>query len=472
MTCSKTGYQTATQTGVNIVGLETTLLNFVLSEITLPPAAVQAVEASLTTVNLSWKEPGTGDNISEGFEEITFPPTDWSQIITDTNSAGTSGVLPTWCQTGIILINPPVPPHSGLFQAAIWWDYSHQDEWLITPQFICPSSANLTFWSYVYLGSTNGDHYYIKVSTDNGNTWTVLWDASALTGGWNYYATPIVIDLDAYAGQQFKLAWHADDPPSNDGIWHVWFIDDITVNNAIETIHFPINTLNRISARDDSNPKLRTVTPQLPTSRAMAKTSLINSYKHSTPETVIKNDRVYIGYKVWRLLQGQENNESAWTLLTTDVITATAWQDTGWGSVPDGMYKWAVKAVYTAGPLSNPSFSNALPKFTEMGTMVGTVKNQQNVPIMGATVTCGTITATNNASGAYSMQVPTGTHSVTASEPGYDSVTHSNVIVVTGQTTTVNFILPPSSTVILLEDSFGTYENFALTFAPWTCMWM
>lgn len=78
MTCSKTGYQTATQTGVNIVGLETTLLNFVLSEITLLPAAVQAVEASLTTVNLSWKEPGTGDNISEGFEEITFPPTDWS----------------------------------------------------------------------------------------------------------------------------------------------------------------------------------------------------------------------------------------------------------------------------------------------------------------------------------------------------------------------------------------------------------
>jgi hypothetical protein len=89
---------------------------------------------------------------------------------------------------------------------------------------------------------------------------------------------------------------------------------------------------------------------------------------------------------------------------------------------------------------------------------------------MGATVTCGTITATTNASGAYSMQVPAGTHSVTASAPGYDSVTHSNVVVITNQTTTVNFILPPSSTLILLEDSFETYENFALTFAPWTCV--
>jgi len=469
VTCSKPGYQTATQTGVNIVGLQTTTLNFVLTEITLPPAAVQAVEASPTTVNITWMAPGSGANISEGFEGTLFPPEDWSQIITDNGPPVGAGILPTWCQAGTIALTPPVPPHGGSYQAAMWWDYVHQDEWLITPQFVCPG-GDLTFWSYVYLGSTNGDHYYIKVSTDNGNTWTVLWDASALTGGWNYYATPIVIDLDAYAGQQIKLAWHADDPPSNDGMWYVWFVDDITVGNAKETIHFTNNELTRISARDDSYPQLRTVSPQLPASRAMAKTSLINSYKHSTPETVIRNDRVLNGYKVWRLLQGQENNESAWTLLTTDVITATAWQDTGWGSVPDGMYKWAVKAVYTGGALSNAAISNALPKLTQIGTIAGTVKNQQNAPIMGATVTCGTITATTNASGAYSMQVPAGTHSVTASAPGYDSVTHSNVIVVTGQTTTVNFILPPSSTIILLEDSFETYENFALTFAPWTCV--
>jgi urease beta subunit len=184
----------------------------------------------------------------------------------------------------------------------------------------------------------------------------------------------------------------------------------------------------------------------------------------------VKDNRALSGYKVWRLLQGQEINESAWTLLTTDVITATAYQDNGWGSVPDGMYKWAVKAVYTGNIMSNPAFSNALPKLTQIGTIAGTVKNQQNAPIMGATVTCGDVTATTDNSGAYSMQVPAGTHSVTASATGYDSVTQDNVIVVTGQTTTVNFILPPSSTIIILEDSFETYENFALTFAPWTCV--
>jgi len=129
-----------------------------------------------------------------------------------------------------------------------------------------------------------------------------------------------------------------------------------------------------------------------------------------------------------------------------------------------------------ANPPTDASVEDVIPVTTFIfdtsvsGTIAGTVKNQQNAPIMGATVTCGTITATTNASGAYSMQVPAGTHSVTASAPGYDSVTHSNVTVVMGLTTTVNFILPPSSTLILLEDSFETYENFALTFAPWTCV--
>ncbi|MFA6726373.1 MAG: C10 family peptidase, partial [Candidatus Cloacimonadaceae bacterium] len=466
---SAMGYQSTTGQVV-VVSTNVNMGDIVLNECIYPPSGVQTVEINSSLVNLTWNAPSAVENITEGFEGTLFPPESWSQIITDNGPAVGAGILPTWCQAGTIALTTPVPPHSGSYQAAMWWDYVHQDEWLSTPQFVCPADADLVFWSYVYLGSTNGDHYYIKVSTDNGNTWTVLWDASDLTGGWNYYATPIVIDLDYYAGQQIKLAWHADDPPSNDGMWYVWFVDDVTVGNTKETIHFPINTLTRISAKDETHPALRMVTPQLPTSRALASTSIIKSTRQIAQEPIMRNDRVLNGYKVWRLLQGQETNESAWTLLTTDIITATAYQDTGWGSVPDGIYKWAVKAVYTSGALSNPAFSNALPKWTQIGTIAGTVKNQQNAPIAGAAVTCENVTATTNASGAYSMQVPAGTRSVTASAPGYDSVTQNNVIVVTGQTTTVNFILPPSIIVELLNDSFETYENFALTFAPWTCV--
>ena len=47
--------------------------------------------------------------------------------------------------------------------------------------------------------STYLDHYYVKVSTDGGTTWTVVWDASTLTGdAWNYYDYPYSIDLSAF----------------------------------------------------------------------------------------------------------------------------------------------------------------------------------------------------------------------------------------------------------------------------------
>ena len=70
-----------------------------------------------------------------------------------------------------------------------------------------------------------------------------------------------------------------------------------------------------------------------------------------------------------------------------------------------------------------------------------------------------------NANGAYSMFVPAGTHVVTAGHPNYTAVAQNGVVVVTGQTTTVNFQLPATS--ILLNDGFETYADFSLTFDPW-----
>ncbi len=466
VTCVKTGYQAASQTGVSITGLQTTTQNFVLTEITLPPGGVVAEQVNNNLVNITWMEPGSGADISEGFEGDTFPPTDWTQTITNTGAGGTTGVLPTWCQVGTIALSPEVPPHSGSYQAALWWDYGHQDEWLMTPQFICPPAASLTFWSYVYLGSTNGDHYHVKVSTNNGSSWTSIWDATNLTGGWNYYDTPIVVDLNSYAGQEIKIAWQAVDGDGQ-GLWYVWFLDDVAVGNPTKTLRFPASTLTRVSASGNEHRAPVNVTSKLPVSRDMMYSSGLTSAKKAASEiTETRDDRVFLGYRVWRLLQGQESNESAWTQLTTGNISATAWQDNGWGSVPDGWYKWAVKAIYTGDAQSLPAFSNAVQKRTEIGTVAGIVRDMANAPIMGATVSCEDASATTNASGAYSMQVSAGTHNVTASAPGYSPSTQPGIIVVTGQTTTLNFQLAQS--LIIFEDGFETYENFALEFAPWT----
>lgn len=71
-------------------------------------------------------------------------------------------------------------------------------------------------------------------------------------------------------------------------------------------------------------------------------------------------DDYVLGYKVYRLLQGDADNEKAWTLLTAEPLKETEMKDTGWKQLQkQGVYLWAVKAVYATGD-SDPAFTNAL----------------------------------------------------------------------------------------------------------------
>jgi hypothetical protein len=67
-----------------------------------------------------------------------------------------------------------------------------------------------------------------------------------------------------------------------------------------------------------------------------------------------------VGYIVYRLSEGQE--EEAWTRLA-DNITDTAYTDTEWANLPDGIYRYAVKAKYLgADNISKPVLTNTLIK--------------------------------------------------------------------------------------------------------------
>ncbi len=159
--------------------------------------------------------------LSEGFEGA-WPPPGWTVIQTHT---GTSHPIPSyWSQTDYTV-------HSGTYAAGLWWDYGHQDEWLITPAVLLDGACFLSFWTYGWEGSTHGDHYYVKVSTDGGTSWDVVFDLSELTlGDWNAWDYPYTIDLSAYSGQVVNIAFHAQDPPDNDGLWYIWVIDDVYLN--------------------------------------------------------------------------------------------------------------------------------------------------------------------------------------------------------------------------------------------------
>jgi hypothetical protein len=191
---------------------------------------------------------GTRDTILfESFEDNWIDdsngdpaPPGWEVHITDYGDTGDPYYLPWhWGQYATVTsYTPPAVPPDGEYQAMVQWSYNHQDEWLITPLLdLDGENCEVTFWRYGHTGSTNDDHYYVKASPSGGYDKTdftdILWDATALPEGDNHYDTPYTIDLSAYDGQTIRLAWHNEDPPSNDGLWYGSCIDAVEVTKSL-----------------------------------------------------------------------------------------------------------------------------------------------------------------------------------------------------------------------------------------------
>ena len=175
------------------------------------------------SVRLTWKPPQCEDGypLNEGFEETFFPPEHWNRIISNSNA--------TWSHSPS---TTPIGVHTGAFAAGLNWDYSHQDEWLIAQDV--EITGDLQFWSYTFQGSAHLDHYYIKLSEDEGITWQILLDMSALpaypsASGYNEWTTPYTISLSSHIGQVVDIAWQAVDGDGQ-GLWYPWAIDDCSVN--------------------------------------------------------------------------------------------------------------------------------------------------------------------------------------------------------------------------------------------------
>ncbi|PKN80856.1 MAG: hypothetical protein CVU48_00615 [Candidatus Cloacimonetes bacterium HGW-Cloacimonetes-1] len=441
------GYQNATGI-INVGATNYSMGTMTLNEIAYAPGHVLAEITNNTSVNVTWQAPDpTTLELSEDFEAVSFPPQSWNQTVTNIGPMNTAGVYPTWCGFGTVNIDgDPAVPTSGIRQAGLWWSYDHQDEWLITPQFNCPPSAYLTFDTYATLGSTNGDHYYVKISTTEGQNWTVLWDASAQTAGTNYYASPISVDLSLYEGMPVKLAWHAVDPPTNDGLWNVWCIDNIYIGNAVTTVRFADSFTTRSGASRSALPlaMIPTTNPSRAVELGIARSKPRHNYAQPfIGKQIGDNPQRTINYKVWRLIAGQESEENMWTLLTPTAQANLNLSDNNWSTLADGTYRWAVKAVYTGNVLSVPSFSNPVVKEILIGSIAGVCRNPQNQPVPGVTITAGTYTATTTSSGAYNLSLPVGTYTVRAAKNGYLSVVTPSVIVNASAVTTLNFTMVP-----------------------------
>jgi len=261
-----------------------------------PPTSLVATSGLDGHVPLAWAPPTwdiPGDTVGEGFEGTVFPPVDWTQIQTCTDE--TAPAPGYWSQTDGNVGDPPIGVHSGAANAGLWWSYDAQDEWLITPEIALGGNMELTFWSYGYEGSTNGDHYYVKISTDGGSNWTELLDLTALTlNDMNMWEYPYVIDLSYYSGETVQLAWQAVDGDGL-GLWYIWFIDDIFIGNSTGRV-YSYETGAREMVFDASYKK-----------NAIAQAAHISSHDAERPtQTVIRNSnrdsRDLTAYNIYRSL--------------------------------------------------------------------------------------------------------------------------------------------------------------------------
>lgn len=300
-----------------------------------PATDFEASDPQNLTVTLTWKAPrcggaATGNILNEGFESGVFPPQFFTQVITNTTAANT-----TWSQSDAASL---WGVHTGAGSAGVMWDYDHQDEWLIAHNILV--TGNLNFWSYAFQGSTYLDHYYVKISTDNGLTWTEVFDLSAMSAypsadGWNKWDTPYNVDLAAYSGMAVDIAWQAVDGDGA-GLWYVWAIDDLTVGAK----KIDVSTLQHVSnvypSQNANSKKSGIIGNELAQLHKLGYVPTISYDKlHGTSNAENTDD--VIGFDIYR------QDPGATDFAVVGTTTDTTYTET----VPDfGLYYYFVQSKY------------------------------------------------------------------------------------------------------------------------------
>src|SRR5690554_5265812 len=122
----------------------------------------------------------------------------------------------------------------------------------------------------------------------------------------------MTVSLDDYNGQEIMLAWQAVDGPTNDGLWYVWFVDDISVGD----VTFRNSDLVRVSRGEVTE------------TRGVA-------LQRNRAERERNVGRELLGYKVMR--------DDA---VLVEELNALTYTDE---NVPNGTYVYSVMAQYTTG---------------------------------------------------------------------------------------------------------------------------
>ncbi len=173
---------------------------------------------------------------AEDFEG-EFPPADWT-VVDGTQSQGEQH----WHQMG----------NNNKYARVSWTNgsgASPQDEWLKTPSITVPTNNPIVrfnfFTHYQFMIKYDNADVNLKISTDDGATWTQLWNEDELPEFYTPYKLfTIDIDLQAYAGQDVRLAFQY---VGADGA-------DAGIDN-VEVLERPANDLVLLSSHVNLHPE-------------------------------------------------------------------------------------------------------------------------------------------------------------------------------------------------------------------------
>lgn len=141
--------------------------------------------------------------LEEGFDG-TWLPDGWTVINTNPTN--------NWEQGNVQDHDFNTIDPTSLYSAICPWINEDQDEWLISPEIDAGGETPLNLQWYAGVSGPwldPGATLRCLISTDDGATWTELWNAigtidPAADWAWN----EVNINLDDYAGTPFKLAWN------------------------------------------------------------------------------------------------------------------------------------------------------------------------------------------------------------------------------------------------------------------------
>ncbi|MCX6266451.1 MAG: hypothetical protein NTW16_03730, partial [Bacteroidetes bacterium] len=199
-----------------------------------------------------------------------------------------------------------------------------------------------------------------------------------------------------------------------------------------------------------------------------------------------------VGYEVKRLLQTQEATPALWTAVSTPTATNTV--DANWPSLPDGPYRWAVKAKYTGNRFSEAIFSNVIGKGWTASVTVNVTLTCDAIAKAGTAVKLTSTVAgvdsnytalTDNTGKVVFPKVWKGSYDLKVTRFGFDNYTASVVIdgdkvydinllgmkpAPTGMTVNEQSLLtswsPPVIEVVLLNEPFANYTTNGWTTQP------